>query len=63
MQVSKFRLSLSVIRLAMVLITVMLISAAITFELMPENQAKEFVIPVLVVALFTALGQTIFGRR
>ena len=63
MQVSKFRLSLSVVRLTMGLITVMLISAAIIFELLPENQAKEFVIPVLVVALFTAVGQITFGRR
>jgi hypothetical protein len=39
------------------LLTVGLIATAIAFELLPEDLAKVYVIPVLVAALFTGIAQ------
>jgi hypothetical protein len=46
------------VRLILGLLTVCLIGAAIALELLPENEAKVYVIPVLVAALFTGIANT-----
>jgi len=41
------------VRVIMGLLTVVLISTAIAFEVLPEDLAKIYVLPILVAALFT----------
>jgi hypothetical protein len=45
------------------LLTVGLIATAIAFELLPEDLAKVYVIPVLVGALFTGIAQTSIYKK
>ena len=47
-----------VIRLIFGVLTVGLIAAAIAMELLPEDEAKIYVIPTLVAALFAGIAQT-----
>ncbi|HEY1248857.1 MAG TPA: hypothetical protein VGE97_07720 [Nitrososphaera sp.] len=51
------------IRIALALITVVLIATAIAFELLPEEVAKDYVIPVLVAALFTGMAQASIYKK
>jgi hypothetical protein len=51
------------IRIILSLLTVGLTAAAIAFELLPEDQAKVYVIPVLVAALFTGIAQISISRK
>lgn len=44
------------IRIILSLVTIALISTAIGMELLPEEEAKLFVIPTLVAALFAGIG-------
>lgn len=57
--ISKYHL----IRIILALLTVGLIATAITFELLPEDLAKVYVIPVLVGALFTGIAQTSIYKK
>ena len=45
----------SIIRIILSLVNIGLIGAAISIELLPEEEAKIFVIPVLVAALFVGI--------
>jgi hypothetical protein len=51
------------IRIILGLLTVGLIAAAIAFELLPEDLAKVYVIPVLVGALFTGIAQASLYKK
>ena len=51
------------IRIILALLTVGLIGAAISFELLPEDLAKVYVIPVLVGALFTGIAQISVSKK
>lgn len=51
------------IRVILILLTVGLIAAGIAFELLPEDLAKVYVIPVLVAALFTSLAQASLYKK
>jgi len=58
-RISKYPL----VRLILGLITVILIAAAIALELLPEDEAKAYVIPVLVAALFSCVSNAIMYRN
>ena len=51
------------IRIVLSLLTVGLTVAAIAFELLPEDLAKVYVIPVLVAALFTGITQACIYKK
>jgi hypothetical protein len=51
------------IRLALALLTVGLISTAIAFEFLAEELAKVFVIPILVSVLFTTIAQASIYKK
>jgi hypothetical protein len=51
------------IRILLALLTVGLISTAIALELLPEDLAKVYVIPVLVSALFTSVAQASIYKK
>ncbi len=51
------------IRIAITLITIGLIATAIAFELLPEDVAKAYVIPVLVAALFAGIAQASIYKK
>ena len=57
--ISKYHL----IRIVLALLTVGLIATAIAFELLPEDLAKVYVIPVLVAALFTGIAQASIYKK
>jgi hypothetical protein len=44
-------------------ISAVLVLSAIIMEFLPEDEAKVFVIPVLVAALITTVTQVSFARR
>lgn len=44
------------VRIILSVVSIGLIAAAIGMELLPEEEAKVFVIPTLVAALFAAVG-------
>ena len=44
-------------------VTSILVLSAIIMELLPEDEAKIFVIPTLIAALFMGVGQTYLYRR
>lgn len=44
------------IRMILSVVSIGLIAAAISMELLPEEEAKVFVIPTLVAALFAGVG-------
>jgi hypothetical protein len=52
-----------VIRLTLGFLTVGLIATAIAMELLPEDQAKVYVIPTLVAALFAGIAQTSMFKK
>ena len=60
MQVST---KIPLLRLLLGSVTTVLILAAIMMELLPEDQAKVFVVPTLVAALFVGVGQTFISKR
>jgi hypothetical protein len=45
------------------ILTVALIAGAVTFELLPEDEAKIYVIPTLVAALFACIAQTSIYKK
>jgi len=45
------------------ILTVALIAGAVTFELLPEDEAKIYVIPTLVAALFACIAQTFIYKK
>jgi hypothetical protein len=51
------------IRVVLALITVGLIATAIAFELLPEDVAKDYVIPILVAALFASITQASIYKK
>jgi len=51
------------IRKVLTLLTVGLIATGIAFELLPEDLAKVYVIPVLVAALFTSIVQASIYKK
>jgi hypothetical protein len=57
--ISKYRLT----HIVLGLFAVGLIAAAIAFELLPEDEAKIYVIPTLVAALLTAIAQTSIYKK
>ena len=50
-------------RLTASLISIGLISSAITMELLPEEEAKVYVVPILVAALFSSLSYTLMYKK
>ena len=44
-------------------VTAVLILLAIAFELLPEEEAKAYVVPILVAALFACIAQIPMYRR
>ena len=51
------------LRLLLSSVTSILVLAAIIMELLPEDEAKIFVIPTLITALFIGVGQTYLSKR
>jgi hypothetical protein len=51
------------IRVVLSLVNIGLIAAAITMELLPEDEAKLFVIPTLVAALFVGVGHMSMSKK
>jgi hypothetical protein len=45
------------------LLTSVLIAVAIAFELLPEEEAKSYVVPILVTALFACIAQFPIYKR
>ena len=52
-----YRLADSIVRIILWLIAVGLVATAIAMELLPEDEAKVYVIPILVAALFACIAQ------
>jgi len=57
--VSKYPL----LRVILGLLTVVLVAIAIALELLPEDLAKIYVIPVLVAALFAGIAQNYIYKK
>jgi hypothetical protein len=53
----------TLVRVVLALLTVGLIAAAIALELLPEDQAKVYVIPMLVSALFAGIAQVAIYKK
>jgi hypothetical protein len=51
------------VRLILIFFNIGLIAAAIAMELLPEDEAKVFVIPTLVAALFIGFGQISITKK
>lgn len=51
------------IRIALVILMFGLIAAALAMELLPEEQAKIYVVPTLVAALFTGVPLIFMCRK
>ena len=45
------------IRIGLGILAFVLVGAALTFELLPEDEAKVYVVPTLVAALFACIAQ------
>ena len=50
------------VRLLLTSMTSILILARIIMELLPEDQAKIFVIPTLIAPLFAGVGQSLYQK-
>jgi len=51
------------IRIALGILTIVLIATAITSELLPEEEAKVYVVPILIAALFSCIAQTSIYKK
>jgi hypothetical protein len=51
------------IRIALGIFTVALIAGAIISELLPEEEAKVYVVPILIAALFACIAQTSIYKK
>jgi hypothetical protein len=51
------------IRIILGLLMIGLIATGLAMELLPEEQAKIYVVPILVAALFTCTAHTFMNRK